>query len=204
MAEFYEINEYFQRRDNKDGTCDIADKKGNVFAEGVKGFKLPFSVLKRDDYIITRNANEAQTLWNKKGQAMPGAKDVDLVRLYSGGDYEAKDVVGNWTYYDNGAKAKKICRITLTALCVMAVLGVPGTVIKGCSENALEEAQAKKEGDNKLDATYMGSVPQNGYEYAYFNTDKNPKTAEFKKRIGTDEEAVIYLNMQKGETKKSG
>lgn len=204
MVKYFEENKYFKVIETEIDTYAVADKNGKVFTTDAKRYLIS----NQGDYIKVENNKRKWTLYDKKGRSMPGAQEVDFIRLcpdysYNVSTYYAdNDGYGEEkiTHYDNGATTRRICEKTLVTLGVVAALGLCVMGIKGCA-NHMEE---KKEADNKLDATYIGSVPKRGYEKVYFNTDKNPETAEFEAEIYTDKEAAIYLNMQKGEKKKIG
>lgn len=184
----------FKVSQNKDKTYNVSDKKGNIFVSHVNDFIWPIN----DNYIITLNAELKRTLYNKKGQVMPGAKDVTYLSCYQDGSYDVENEEKT-DHYNNGAKVKKRLKVGSFILGGLFVLASVGAVIKGVAQKNREV----EEEQNKEDATYLGSAVINGNTNLFFDTD-GKKGAEYSGKAGTYEAAGLIPELRRGTVQKVG
>lgn len=176
---------------NEDKTYDVADKKGNVFASHVKNFRAVSNL----NYIITTNAESQETLYNKNGQVMPEAKDVECIRCYRDGSYD----VNVHFHYDNGYKGKNSLKVGSVILGGLFALAGVGAIVQGSAQKNREVEAAQ----NTEDATYLGSAVINGNTNLFFDTD-GKKGAEYSGKAGTYEAAGLIPELKRGTVQKVG
>lgn len=184
----------FKVSQNKDKTYNVSDKKGNIFASHVNDFIWPIN----DNYIITLNAELKRTLYNKKGQVMPGAKDVMYLSCYQDGSYDVENEE-KMDYYNNGAKVKKSLKVGVVILGGLFALAGVGAIVQGF----VQKNREAEEEQNKEDATYLGSAVINGNTCLFFDTD-GKNGAEYSGKAGTYEAAGLIPELRRGTVQKVG